>query len=118
MIPVEALVLVAQTTETTDVVGTVVTAYKSGGWLAAAAAGVMALIGLGKKTVFKKVPKKWLPVTTIATSVVGCVATALASGQDVVQAVGAGVTVGLAAVGLHEAHTKTREKKVEEKPAG
>ena len=97
----------------TDYISLAVNAWQSGHWLVLAAVLVMGVIAVGKKAILTKIDKKWLPLITVVVSVAGSVAAAIVAGKSWPEAVGAGVTIGLAAIGVHEVQSKSREQKKE-----
>ena len=79
-------------------------------WLVLIATIVSAAIQAAKKAgVLDRVSKRWIPVISLGTSIVGTIAASVASGQPLDQGLTAGILVGLTATGLYEV-SKPRAK--------
>ena len=93
-----------------EIIRFIVSAFKAGKWAWAVGLLFTLLTLLFRKLLKDKIPKKVTPWISIVLAVGTSLSMALASGTDWINAIGAGLTAGLAAIGGWEAFGKLFRK--------
>tara|TARA_Y100000310_G_scaffold244704_1_gene249575 strand:+ start:1097 stop:1516 length:420 start_codon:yes stop_codon:yes gene_type:complete len=88
-------------------------AVQSGNWTVAAAMALTLTVFVVRRFLWKEIPKKWIPYSSLGLAVAAEVAVALYAGADPLAAVLSGLVLGLAAVGGWEFIKGIFKKKTE-----
>lgn len=72
-------------------------------WLIVLASTISAMIqALKKAGLLDRVPKRWIPVVSVAMTAIAATATSIASGASALDGLTQGILIGLSATGLYE----------------